>query len=51
MSPFARQFDSAQFDPEWRSRFVPQDDMIEEDEGDDDYVIHMKFECRQGRFV
>lgn len=52
MTPFARQFDKAQYDPEWRNRFVETDlDVLDEEEGEDDYITHMKFECRQGRFV
>jgi hypothetical protein len=50
MTPFAKQFDNAQHDPEWRSRFI-QDECFEEDDGDDDFVTHMRFECRQGKFV
>ncbi len=47
MTPFARQFDNAQYDPNWRERIAEE----EAYDGDDDYVTHMKFECRQGRFV
>jgi len=28
-----------------------QEDILELDDQDDDYITHMKFECRQGRFV
>jgi hypothetical protein len=48
MTPFARQFDSAQYDPQWRERIAQEESY---DDGDDDYITHMKFECRQERFV
>ncbi len=50
MSKLIKTFDAAQYDPEWRNR-QPQEDILELDDQDDDYVTHMKFECRQGRFV
>lgn len=49
MTPFAKQFDTASWDPNHDARNI-----IEEDDFwdmDDDFVTHMKEECRQGRFV
>ncbi len=50
MTPaLTKQFDAATYDPQWH-----EDDILElddQDDQDDDFVTHMKFECRQGRFV
>lgn len=50
MTSFAKQFDAAQHDIEWLNR-PTQEDILELDDMDDDYITHMKFECRKGVFL
>lgn len=47
MTPFAIQFDNAQNDNDWYARYIVEED----DDGEDDFITHMKIECRMGRFV
>lgn len=50
MTPLTRQFDTAQYDPHWRTRTQPDEDENPFFDGDD-YEEHMKFETRQDRFI
>lgn len=53
MSPLFKQFDAATYDEHRRDR-MPMDDGTwpdSDEEDGDDYIEHMKFECRMGRFV
>lgn len=53
MTPFSKQFDTAQHDAGRNDR-IPADDGTwpnEDEDMDDDFITHMKFECRQGRFI
>lgn len=51
MTPLTQQFDTAQHDNGRNDRVPADDGTIPWDEEDDDYITHMKFECRQGRFI
>lgn len=57
MTPFARQFDTAQFDPEHRERDyrrcqeILREMTVDDDVDGDDFETHMKFETRQDRFI
>ncbi len=53
MSPFARSFDAAQYDPKHYERGleIQREMTVDDGDFDDDYETHHQFETRRGLFA